>query len=101
MATIVSLFSPVQGSTNAFRVENGPQAIGTMSTIVVGHIIARRVIFYLHPQCALEEEFKNVAKEDKSGTTDQSLRSALLSCSCDFLMSYKQKMVCGAFCFIS
>ncbi|KAL0004230.1 hypothetical protein SO802_011791 [Lithocarpus litseifolius] len=78
--------------TNAFRVVNGPQAIGTMSTVVVGHIIARSVILFASPMC-FGEEFKDVAKEDKSDTTDQSLRSALLSCSCDFLMSYNQKMV--------
>ncbi|KAL0004231.1 hypothetical protein SO802_011792 [Lithocarpus litseifolius] len=46
--------------------------------------------FYLHPECALKDYLKNSVKEDEVDTTEQSMRSALFSCSCDFLISYNR-----------
>lgn len=56
---------------------------------------------YLHPECALKDYLKNSVEEDEVYTTEQSLRSALFSCSCDFLISYNRNKVCVIFCFIS
>ncbi|XP_075659182.1 putative nucleoredoxin 1 [Castanea sativa] len=49
--------------------------------------------FYLHPECALKDYLKNIVKEDEVYTTEQSLRSAFCSCSCDFLISHNRNKV--------
>ena len=52
------------------------------ASTIARHIDAHRVWVWQPWSCT--RAFKDVAKEDKSDTTNQSLRCTLLSCSCDF-----------------